>query len=93
MYGDDEILYPIDDQNMEVYISMSSLKNQNYQNESDEDEAFIKEYTLDVDQQAKKDLMTYYCTICGRNSLVVNAKLEKLPTRLTDGSIILDMEK
>ena len=86
MYGDDEILYPIDDSNQEVYIPMSSLKNQDYRNESDDDEAFLEKNTLNHNKRMRKDLKTYYCTICGRGAVVINAKLEKLPTRLTDGS-------
>ena len=86
MYGDDEILYPIDDSNQEVYIPMSSLQNHNYKNESDDDEAFLAKNTMDRGLKKKKDLVIYYCTICGRNSIVINAKLEKLPTRMTDGS-------
>lgn len=86
MYGDDEILYPIDDSNQEVYISMSSLKNQNFRNESDDDEQFLQKNMLDRPDNQSKNLNTYYCAICGRNCVIVNSKLEKLPTRLTDGS-------
>ena len=86
MYGDDEILYPIDDSNQKVYIPMSSLKNQNYNHESDDDEEFLQSNTLNRSKKIRRDLITYYCAICGRNSMVINAKLEKLPTRLTDGS-------
>jgi len=93
MYGDDEVLYPIEDQNMEVYVSISSLKNKNFQVDSEENEEFIKEYTLDTDMQNKKNLVSYYCTICGRTNLVVNAQLEKLPSRVTDNSIIVDTSK
>jgi hypothetical protein len=86
IYGDDEILYPIDDKNQEVYIPISSLKNQNFMDQSDDDEEFLQKYTLNRKEKVKKDLICYYCTICGRNIIVINARLEKLPTRLTDSS-------
>lgn len=74
-------------------MSISSLKNKNFQVDAEENEEFIKEYTLDSDNINKKNLVPYYCTICGRTDLVTNAQLEKLPSRVTDGAIIIDTKK
>ena len=86
MYGDDEILYPIDDENMEVYLPFSSLTNQNYKGDSDDDEKFLAENLVISEKENKSDLKSYYCAICGQTCLVINTKLEKLPVRLTDGT-------
>jgi len=86
MYGDDEILYPIDDENMEVYVPFSSLNKNNYQNDSD-DEKFFEKNMFDIDEtERNKNLINYYCAICGRVSIIIDAKLERLPVRHTDGS-------
>ena len=86
VYGDDEILYPIDDKNQEVYLPVSSLINQNYYEDPDETEEFLKKHTLNKQERVNKELILYCCAICGSNVLIVNAKLEKLPTRRTDGA-------
>lgn len=93
VYGEDEIIYPIDDKNQTVYIPVSSLKNQNYQAEVEDTEEFLNKFILNRPQKSSKELISYYCAVCGRNVLLLNAKLHRLPTRRTDGSIIIDRSK
>ena len=93
VYGEDEIIYPIDDKNQTVYIPVSSLKNQNYQGEAEDTEEFLKKFTLNRQEKPSKELVSYYCAVCGRNVLLLNAKLHRLPVRRTDGAIIIDRSK
>ena len=81
VYGEDEILYPIDDTNQEVYHPVSSLLAAQYGEQQDETEDFLKKHTLNRAETVRKDLSCYYCAVCGRLALLVNAKLEKLPVR------------
>ena len=85
VYGDDEILYPIDDKNQEVYLPISSLINQNYVDEPDDNEDFLRKHTLNKEDRPSKELRLYCCAVCGSNAIIINSKLERLPTRRTDG--------
>ena len=93
VFGDDEVPYPIDDKNQEVYNPISSLINQNYQEEAQDNDEFLRQHTLNRPEKISKELSIYCCAICGRNTILCNAKLEKLATRRTDGTIILDCKK
>lgn len=86
VYGEDEIIYPIDDKNQEVYNAISSLKNQNYVESAEDTEEFLRKYTLNRPEKASKELNSYYCAICGVSCILINAKLDKLPMRRTDGA-------
>jgi hypothetical protein len=86
IYGDDDMIFPIDDKNQEVYNAISSLKNQNYAETTEEADEFLKKHTLHRNDRSKKDLNPYYCAICGINVLLMNSKLEKMPSRVTDGA-------
>ena len=93
VYGEDEILYPIDDKNQEVYHAVSSLKNKVYNDETENTEEFLKKYTVNRADKPGKEVISYYCAICGRSVMLTNAKVQKLPPRQTDGALILDTVK
>jgi len=93
VYGEDEIPYPIDDKNQEVYTRISNLVNHNRYDEANDTEEFLQKYTSTKREKLSKDLNIYCCAICGRNCILVNARMERLPTRRTDLTIIVDTQK
>ena len=92
MYGDDDILFPVDDSNQEEYVPISSFQRHKNQLDQYKDDQYLKKYGIKKEKKERNDLFYYYCTICGRSAIIYDEKLEELPIRKLDATIIIDVK-
>lgn len=92
MYGDDDVLFPVDDSNQEEYIPVSSFNHLKWKIEGEKDVELFEKHDVKRDARKKNDLFYYYCTICGRSCLIYDEKLEESHVRKLDSTIIVQKE-